>query len=211
MIQVKAPLIGISRHRLVADGAGVTSLVGLHGCPLRCRYCINRRYLGTDALVEWVSPQQLVDRLMVDNLYFLATGGGVTLGGGEPGLHSEFMAEFRKAAPERWKITVETSLCVERRALERLLPVVDHYIIDIKDMNAGIYHDYTGRDAADKVADNLRWLLGHEGMAGHITVRVPHIPGFNREPDVERSIAVLREMGVENIDEFHYVMPETAE
>lgn len=29
-------LIGISRHRIGVDGAGVTTLVAFHGCPLRC-------------------------------------------------------------------------------------------------------------------------------------------------------------------------------
>ena len=36
-----APLIGISRHRLSTDGEGVTTLVAFHGCPLRCKYCLN--------------------------------------------------------------------------------------------------------------------------------------------------------------------------
>ena len=33
-------VIGISRHRLGTDGKGVTTLVALHGCPLRCKYCL---------------------------------------------------------------------------------------------------------------------------------------------------------------------------
>jgi len=32
---------GISRHRLATDGEGVTTLVGFHGCPLCCGYCLN--------------------------------------------------------------------------------------------------------------------------------------------------------------------------
>ena len=35
------PLIGIARHRLTIDGEGVTTLVAFHGCPLRCKYCLN--------------------------------------------------------------------------------------------------------------------------------------------------------------------------
>ena len=40
---MKAPLIAIARHRLTVDGEGVTTLVAFHGCPLRCRYCLNRQ------------------------------------------------------------------------------------------------------------------------------------------------------------------------
>ena len=33
-------LIGLSRHRIGVDGAGVTTLVAFHGCPLDCKYCL---------------------------------------------------------------------------------------------------------------------------------------------------------------------------
>ena len=39
------PIIGISRHRLATDGKGVTTLVAFHGCPLRCKYCLNPQSL----------------------------------------------------------------------------------------------------------------------------------------------------------------------
>ena len=39
------PFIGIDRHRLGVDGVGVTTLAAFHGCPLRCKYCLNRRCL----------------------------------------------------------------------------------------------------------------------------------------------------------------------
>lgn len=38
-----ARIIGIARHRLPTDGDGVTTLVAFHGCPLRCRHCLNHR------------------------------------------------------------------------------------------------------------------------------------------------------------------------
>ncbi|MDO4368569.1 MAG: hypothetical protein Q4C26_07745 [Bacteroidales bacterium] len=41
-----------------------------------------------------MTPKELLGILMKDNLYFLATGGGVTFGGGEPLLRYEFITEF---------------------------------------------------------------------------------------------------------------------
>jgi pyruvate formate lyase activating enzyme len=58
------------------------------------------------------------------------------------------------------------------------------------------------------VLDNLRWLLSHEGMAERIIVRLPHIPNHNTQDDVDRSRALLEEMGVKHFDEFNYLLPE---
>ncbi len=44
------PLIGIARHRLTIDGEGVTTLVAFHGCPLRCKYCLNPTSLQPDGV-----------------------------------------------------------------------------------------------------------------------------------------------------------------
>ena len=40
-----------------------------------------------------------------------------------------------------------------------------------------------------------------------ITVRVPRIPGFNTDADVEASVAELKGMGVEELDLFSYKIP----
>ena len=82
------------------------------------------------------------------------------------------------------------------------MPFIDHYIIDIKDVNTEIYHEYTGGDNT-QVLDNLKRLLS-EGLADRITVRVPHIPGYNTLDDITRSKAVLADMGLVRIDEFTY-------
>jgi hypothetical protein len=47
-----------------------------------------------------------------------------------------------------------------RKHLEILLPVVDDYIVDIKDTNDEIYQNYTGR-SNHQVLGNLRWLIEH--------------------------------------------------
>lgn len=39
------PLLGLSRHRIGIDGAGVTTLVAGADCPLSCAYCINKNLL----------------------------------------------------------------------------------------------------------------------------------------------------------------------
>lgn len=203
--ELSAPFIGIVRHRLATDGKGVTTLVAFHGCPLRCKYCLNRQCLDPKMVWRNITTSELLDELLLDNLYFLATGGGVTFGGGEPLLRSEFIEEFCSIKVPEWKINLETSLNVERSHLERVLPHIDQYFIDIKDTNPSIYKEYTTRDNG-QVLDNLRWLLGHEALDEKIIVRLPHIPNHNTQADVDRSRALLEEMGVKHFDEFDYIV-----
>ena len=77
-------LIGLSRHRIGVDGAGVTTLVAFHGCPLRCKYCLNPKALSLNGVWKRYIPEELYNHVKQDDLYFCATGGGVTFGGGEP-------------------------------------------------------------------------------------------------------------------------------
>ena len=102
---MEVPIIGISRHRLGRDGKGVTTLVAFHGCTLHCRYCLNPQCLSPDCTCLMMTPDELIDELKIDDLYFQATGGGVCFGGGEPLLRSEFIREFRSLAPKEWRIT----------------------------------------------------------------------------------------------------------
>ena len=85
------PILGVNRHRLLIDGEGVTTLVAFHGCPLHCKYCLNPQSLSDDFDFPLYSCEQLYERVKVDELYFLATRGGITFGGGEPCLRSEFI------------------------------------------------------------------------------------------------------------------------
>ena len=186
---LQAPVIGISRHRLSVDGEGVTTLVAFHGCPLRCRYCLNAQCLRPDGVLREVTTDELAEELAVDNLYFLATGGGVTFGGGEPCLRSAFIEELVSLIDSRWCINIETSLNVD------------------KDVNPIIYLQYTGQDNA-LVIDNLSWLLSHNGMTDRLTIRLPHIPNHNTDADVQASRFRMEEMGVRHFDEFDYILPK---
>lgn len=79
-----APFIGLCRHRIQTDGEGVTTLAAFHGCPLHCRYCLNPQCHTSPDRWLWHTPETLYQEVKQDELYFLATGGGITFGGGEP-------------------------------------------------------------------------------------------------------------------------------
>ncbi|MBR4135746.1 MAG: radical SAM protein [Bacteroidales bacterium] len=202
MNTLEAPFIGINRHRIGIDGEGVTTLAAFHGCPLRCRYCLNPGCLDAEATVRHYTPESLYQALLIDNLYFVATGGGVCFGGGEPLLRPDFLRRFHELCEGRWKITLETSLNVAPTVLQKVHPIVSHYIIDIKDANDDIYQAYTGKSNR-RVWENLRWLAEHADPTT-VTIRVPLIPEFNSEKDIERSMARVRELGFTQIDRLTY-------
>ena len=200
---MKTPMIGICRHRLMTDGQGVTTLVAFHGCPLRCKYCLNAQCLRSDGVWQRMDVQEILDEVMVDDLYFKATNGGITFGGGEPLLRYDEIADFCNHCPMEWQISVETSLNVERRALETVAPYIDHYYIDVKDMNPDIYRRYTSIDNS-RVLENLRWLADHVDL-GKVTIRLPHIPDFNTQADIAKSRQQLEAMGYRDFDCFDYM------
>ena len=202
---VTAPIVTCARLRMQTDGKGVTTLVCFHGCPLRCRYCINPFSFAEDTKRESLTPQQLYDRVKIDALYFLATGGGVTFGGGEPLLYGRFLQEFRQICGQDWHLCAETSLNVPREQVELAAGCIDYFYVDCKDTNPDIYRRYTGRNN-EKMLENLRFLLSLIGPE-RITVRLPLIPEYNTEEDRQRSKALLQAMGIQKFDLFTYRTP----
>lgn len=200
---MKAPLIAIARHRLTVDGEGVTTLVAFHGCPLRCAYCLNRQCWEPEGISQWTTPKELVDELMKDHLYFLATGGGVCFGGGEPLLYSDFIVQFCQLCPKEWHIYLESSLNVPSERLEAVIPYVHHYYIDVKDMNPDIYHRYTG-GTPTLVQQNLQ-LLADRHLQERVVVRLPLIKDYNNDGDRQSSRHQLEVMGYTRFDLFEYV------
>lgn len=205
---ITMPVVSLNRHRLKTDGVGVTTLVASYGCPLTCKYCINKRTWDPAMLSKCVhmTSEQLYDKLKIDDLYFIATGGGITFGGGESLLHAEFIAAFREVCGDKWQITVETSLNVPTEKLRTILPVANAFIVDIKDMNPEIYKAYTGRDNAG-VIENLKILI-QEKSPECIRVRVPAIRDYNTKEDMEASVQILKEMGFTDIEVFPYIIRE---
>lgn len=200
------PSIGYSRLRMEVDGEGVTTLVCAQGCPLRCKYCINPDSSKIKGQPRHIfTPESLYDAVKIDSLYFLATGGGITFGGGEPLLYVGFMEEFRKLAPD-WRINCESALWVSPSLVERAAAIVDHFIVDVKDTDPKIYLAYTGKEF-QRVADNLRLLISLVG-ADRITVRLPLIPGYNTNAHRDRSEALLKAWGITKFDRFDYIIKE---
>ena len=202
--EITAPFIAINRHRLTTDGEGVTTLVAFHGCPLHCQYCLNAQCLQADGVWCRLTPGELYSEVEIDDLYFVATGGGICFGGGEPLLRSDFIKAFAEIMNPEWKLTIETSLNVPLENVKAIASLVQMWYVDIKDMNPDIYKAY-GCKENKQVVSNLQWLAAN-GYADKVIIRLPLIPEYNRDDDRQRSQQQLEEMGFTNFDKFNYIV-----
>lgn len=203
MDNLSSPIFAIRRHRIEIDGPGVRTLVGFCGCQLNCRYCINPQCHNPNRGELW-TPVRLNEFVKIDDLYFNATNGGVTFGGGEPGLYSEFIMEFRRVCDPSWTIAIETSLNYSENTLMSLLECVDWFIIDVKDMSSDIYKAYTNI-TNDLMLHNL-YVLSKKALQNRCAIKIPRIPNHNTQEDVEKSKKQIMNLGFNNIEIFDYII-----
>lgn len=194
-------VMAVRRHRINTDGNGITTLVGLHDCPLDCKYCLNGKMLELNKY-EIKTPEQLLSDIMIDYCYFVATNGGITFGGGEPLLHSDAIKEFREILPKEVNINIETSLHVDNKVVVDIMDSVKELIIDIKTSNPEIYKKYTGKHISNTIM-NLEYIASM-GLQSKCTIRIPYIPEYTDEKDVEETIDFVRELGYQKLDIFKY-------
>ncbi len=199
----KYPVSHISRIRMGTDGNGIRTLILLSGCPLRCKYCLNPSTWNGIRVPEMMTAEELYQKVKIDLLYMLATGGGVTFGGGEPLDHPGLISEFRKICNPNISIFVETSLNVDQSNIEKVIDSVDVFCIDIKSTDPDIYRSYTCGEL-DVVINNLRYVLEHKS-SDKVIVRIPLIDGYNTIDSQRDSMRLLQTMGVKRFDLFSYI------
>jgi pyruvate formate lyase activating enzyme len=196
----------IDRLRIRTDGAGIRTLIVTHGCPLRCRYCTNPQTRSTSHRFQKYTAAGLYEEIILDRPYFLASGGGVTFGGGEPLLYAADLLRFAELVRGEFTLFAETSLAVPKRKLKAAAACVDHFIVDIKTADEEQYAAYTG-GTLSLALRNLEFLLETAGKE-RITVRIPEIPGYTSPEDQERTKEKLESMGLSQFDLFRYVVFE---
>lgn len=172
------------------DGKGVRFAVFFQGCPLRCIYCHNpETWEKVSPSATVVTSQKLLEKTLRFQPYFVR-GGGVTLSGGEPLLQADFLLEFclllRK---ENVNITLDTSGSVLNETVEKLLPLCDEIILDLKFHNEADYRKNTGFSLA-KVLD---FLSAVDKSNGKTTLRTVIIPGVNDTArDIEKYYEIAK-------------------
>jgi pyruvate formate lyase activating enzyme len=156
------------------DGPGTRFVLFLSGCPLRCLYCAN-----PDTWHMRDGRTATVDESMAEiekyRPFLTASGGGVTLTGGEPLLQPAFTGALLRRCKEAGLHTaLDTSGFLGARASDALLADTDLVLLDIKSFDIGTYRRLTGGDLAPTLAFATR--LNRLGVP--MWIRYVLVPGW---------------------------------
>ncbi|MFC3191507.1 [formate-C-acetyltransferase]-activating enzyme [Pseudocitrobacter faecalis] len=213
----KARIFNIQRYSL-NDGQGIRTVVFFKGCPHRCPWCANPESLSPrietvrreskclrcvrcrqdadecpsgawEHIGRDVTLEQLERDVLKDEIFFRASGGGVTLSGGEVLMQAEFATRFLQRLRQLGiRTAIETA---GDTAFSRLLPLAqacDEVLFDLKIMDAERAREVLNINQP-RVLDNFQRLL-KEGI--RVTPRLPLIPGFTlTDENVAQILAFL--------------------
>jgi len=161
-------------------------------CPEQARRLVGR----------WVTVDELVLEIERDEPFFRRSGGGVTLGGGEPTFQPAFALDLLKACQKRGINTaMETSGYAPWPVISELSGYLDYILFDIKHIDPIQHKRLTG-------VSNLR-ILNNLGklcrVHSRLVIRYPLIPGCNDgEADILAMARYVERLGVEQVEVLPY-------
>lgn len=158
-----------------------------------CFSCVETCYY--DALVRYgeeMTAQEVYGKVERDRMFYESSGGGVTVSGGEPLTHIDFVEELFTLCREGGISTcVETCGQVPRDTVERIAPLTDQFYFDIKCLDSELHRHYTGM-GNEQILENARYLAS---SGAKILFRQPFIPGVNSSAEqIEKTAAFLRSL-----------------
>lgn len=194
----------------VHDGPGVRTIIFLKGCFLRCKWCCNpesqKREIETmivdgkeKVMGRDVTVAELMEQIEKDRIYYRRSGGGVTLSGGESLAQPDFAAALLRACKEKGLNTaLESTACAKYENIQKLLPYLDLYLMDIKHTNSDKHKQFTTQPN-ELILENAKRLAVD---AKELIIRVPVIPTFN---DTEEEIGDIARFtkGLGTVKELH--------
>lgn len=164
----------------------------------RCNNCMAcYKACPSSALKEWgteMTVEEVMETIREDRCYYVKSGGGVTISGGESLYQWKFTKEILKQCrQENIHTCVETALYVKREVLEEILPYTDLLITDIKHMNPVIHKQYT-QVSNERILENIKYVV-NTGMP--TVLRIPIIPNVNDTREHIGQIAdfILNDLG----------------
>lgn len=167
------------------DGPGTRLTAFVAGCPLRCLYCHNPDTMAARGGVP-VFAEDLLARVRRYRGVFRATGGGLTLSGGEILAQPAFAHRILRGAKELGVHTaIDTSGFLGHRADDALLADVDLVLLDVKAGDETTYRRVTGRSLAPTLDFGRR--LADAGI--ELWLRFVLVPGLTDTPGTIELVA----------------------
>lgn len=193
---IKGRIFNIQRFS-IHDGPGIRTIVFFKGCFMRCAWCCNPESQGREieTIIERGKPKtvgrdvsvaDIMPEILADLPYYRRSGGGVTLSGGEVLCQADFARELLIACKQAGLHTaIESASSAKFEEIEKLLPYLDLYLMDIKHIDSAKHKEYTGV-SNERILENAR-KIAQSGV--ELIIRTPVIPGFNDTPEEIKAIA----------------------
>lgn len=179
------------------DGPGTRFVVFLQGCLFRCKYCHNRDTWDLDG-GDLYTVTDMVEKILPFARFMDASGGGVTVTGGEPVLQAPYVALlFEKLQQHGIHTCLDTNgyVGVYSEEVHQMIEHTDLVMLDIKHIDDHKHHLLVG-------VSNQRTLrfARHLADIGKKTrARYVVVPGYSDDPaDVHALAQFLAPM--ENIE-----------
>ncbi|MFW9098182.1 pyruvate formate-lyase-activating protein [Corynebacterium striatum] len=169
------------------DGPGTRMTMFMSGCPLRCQYCHNpdtmEMKVGTLERIE-----DVVKRIKRYKPIFKASGGGLTISGGEPLFQIAFTRRVLKEVHDAGiHTTIDTSGFLGSRLQDEDLENIDLVLLDVKSGDEETYKLVTRRELQPTIdfGDRL------SAMGKPVWIRFVVVPGLTDSPENVRNVAEI--------------------
>lgn len=168
------------------DGPGTRMTMFLSGCPLRCVYCHNPDTMGMkEGTVEKV--EDIIKKVLRYKSVFKASGGGLTISGGEPLFQIEFTRRVLKAVHDKGIHTcIDTSGYLGARLRDEDLDNIDLVLLDVKSGDEETYHRVSGGRQLQPTIDFGDRL---HAKGKKVWVRFVLVPGWSDDPQNINNVA----------------------
>ena len=135
-----------------------------------------------------VTADELLPQLLEDKKFYVNSGGGVTLSGGECLLQADFCAELLKKLKDNGISTaVDTCGFVPKTAFDKVMPYTDIFLYDVKAFDEDVHIKCTGR-SNNIILDNLKYI---DDRGGKTEIRIPFVPDYN-DGEIEKIAEFLK-------------------
>jgi pyruvate formate lyase activating enzyme len=143
--------------------------------------------LALNVYGETMTVEQVIGKVEEDSAFYSRSGGGLTIGGGEPMHQAAFaVGLLKEARRRRINTAIETCGFCRWEDLEAACAHLDTLLYDVKSMDPEKHRLFTGV-SNELILDNLKRT--REGFPGlPIWVRTPIVPGFNDSVEDVRAI-----------------------
>ncbi|WIM68819.1 pyruvate formate-lyase-activating protein [Corynebacterium breve] len=178
------------------DGPGTRMTIFMSGCPLRCLYCHNPDTMemkeGTLERVE-----DVVKRVIRYRPVFNASGGGLTISGGEPLFQIAFTRRVLKEVHDAGiHTTIDTSGNLGSRLTDEDLESIDLVLLDVKSGDEDTYMKVTSRTLQPTIDFGNR--LNRLGKK--VWVRFVLVPGLTDSDENVNNVADIVEKWKDNVE-----------